>query len=418
MVSKMMIKLLIFAFLIPVSWGEETKNPIQFIYIHGSNQNNYKSRSRFNESVSRLHPQVIKAATQEPLIQTHLLENGENHISPKTLNFFWGDRSYIAIEAMKRNLLTPQLLSGFLNLAERARIKLNYTLHDAIWLEKDSNKKGVLNDLFNAINDPAKTNQKTPFVLMGHSAGSLLAFNLLLYRLPYLDIQAFATELKVTPETMAVIGTQANSFTCLEALMSSSAIRYNAEGNLTPFFKGLEPTLPNYQLEAYRNQWLENLPLYTKLYCLPPERVKGIVTFGSPLILFYSTVADPKKDENYLTANMMRYMMGHHIFWLHINHFNDFIGVPLPGKKQILSMIQGRLGLAPLLDGGFLQNKVCLNRGANVLNAHSWYWNKPKAFAQAIMQTYREGYQTWYPSPVYSEKNALPGNDMKGIKKD
>jgi hypothetical protein len=406
MALKIMRGMLVFALLIPVTWAEE----IQFIYIHGTNQNNKESRSRFNASVSRLHPQVIRAASQEPLIKSQLLENGQYRISPQTLNFFWGDRSYIAITAMKRNLLTPQLVSGFLNLAERARIKLNYTLHDAIWLEKDSNKKGVLNDLFQAINDPDGPNHKQPFVLMGHSAGSLLAFNLLLYRLPYLDIQAFATELKVSPETMAVIGSQANSFTCLEALMSSSAIRYNAEGNLTPFFKGLEPALPDYQLEAYRTQWLENLPFYTKLYCLPAERVKGMVTFGSPLTLFYSTVANPKKDENYLTASMMSYMMKRRIFWLHLNHFNDFIGVPIPQKKQILSMIQERLGISPVLGGGFLQNKVCVNRGASVLNAHSWYWNKPQAFAQAIVQTYREGYQNWYPSGVHSEKETSQSN--------
>ncbi len=377
--------------------AETVPQPIEFVYIHGTNQNSPESHTNFNQRVAKLHPQIMTAMNHEPLVKSRLLENGKLSISPQTLNFFWGDRSRVAIQAMKRNVLSPQLMAGFLRLAARARQKLDYTLHDAIWLEKDSNKKGVLNDLFLALNDPDTPDGQQPIVLMGHSAGSLLAFNLLLYRLPYLDIQAFATELNVDPRMLADIKTQGTSHTCLEALLSSSAIRYNAEGNLTPFFKGLEPSLPESLLQDYRNQWLANLPIYTKQYCLAPGRVKGIVTFGSPLTMFYSTVANPKKDENYLTASMMSYLIANNVFWLHINHFNDFIAVPLPEKKQILGMITERLSLAPTLGGGFIQNKVCMQRGANVLNAHSWYWNKPRDFAQSIAQTYRLGYQEWYP---------------------
>lgn len=379
--------------LLGVSQAATEPQAIQFVYIHGTNQNSPQSHTEFNARVSKLHPQVMMAMTDEPLVKIRLLENGQRSISPQTLNFFWGDRSRIAIQAMKRNLLSPQLMTGLLRLAARARKKLDYTLHDAIWLEKDSNKKGVLNDLFLALD----TREQQPIVLMGHSAGSLLAFNLLIYRLPYLDIHNFATELKVDPKVLANIEAQGNANTCLEALMSSSAIRYNAEGNLTPFFKGLEPTLPESLLQDYRTRWLANLPLYTKQYCLAPGRVKGVVTFGSPLTMFYSTVANPKKDENYLTASMMSYLMAENIFWLHINHFNDFIAVPLPGKKQILAMITERLSKAPNLRGGFIQNTVCMQHGANVINAHSWYWVKPKAFAQSMAETYRKGFQEWYP---------------------
>lgn len=381
-----------------VSWAQTetsaSKNMLRFVYIHGTNQNTPGKHEQFNRSVARLHPQIKSAMERDPLVQSDFLEGGALGISDQTLNFFWGDKSQVAIQAVRRSVFNPQLGYGWLQLGQRARQKLNFTLHDAIWLEKESDKKAVLDALYRAIME----DRQQPIVLMGHSAGSLVAFNLLLYRLPYLNIQDFARELAVPPDVLAMLQQQNASSTCLEALMSSSSIRYDAQGKLVPFLKGLESIAQTPDIEAFRQKRVADLPLYTQQYCLPEGMVRGLVTFGSPLMLFYSTVANPEKDESYLTANMMRYMLARHMVWLHVNHSDDFIALPLPKRQQILTAVENRLGVAPVLGGGFISDYLYLRKGANLYDAHGWYWNRPKVFAHAVTRAYDLGYRDWYPT--------------------
>ena len=366
---------------------------LQFVYIHGANQNSPSSQAAFNVRVTKLHPEMTEALMQEPLAKAHLLENGTLGIAPQPINFFWGDKSHLAIEAVRRNIANPLLNRGWLKLGERARQKLSYTLHDAIWVEQQTNKKAIVGELFDAVNHAGSR----PIMLMGHSAGSLVAFDFLMYRLPYLNIQDFAKDLHADPVVIAQLQAQGKQYTCLEALLSASAIRYDAQGKLVPFFAGIEPQIPPDFLAIYRRNWMASLPGFTQQYCLPENKVRGMVTFGSPLALFYSLVANPEKDESYLVASMVSYMLAHHIAWLHVNHWDDFIALPMPNKARILSVISTRLGTPPVLNGGFVQNYLYLGGGATFINAHSWYWKKPKAFAQTVAKAYHQGYLDWYP---------------------
>jgi hypothetical protein len=366
---------------------------LQFVYIHGTNENSSVSQKLYNERVAKLHPEMKAALEKEPLIKAHLLENGQLPISPKTLNFFWGDKSHLSITAVRRNVLNIQLNKGFFKLAERGREKLAYTLHDAVWVEQQSNKKIIVNGLYDAVTQAGPQ----PIMLMGHSAGSLVAYDFLMYRLPYLDIQDFGKDLHVDPAVLAKFKASGTQNTCLEALLSSSAIRYDAQGKLVAFFSGLESQIPSDFLAKYRAQWLQNLPGFTQQYCLPENKVRGLVTFGSPLALFYSLAVNPERDESYLTASMVRYMLAHQMVWLHVNHSDDIIALPLPDKPRILEVITNRLGTPPVLQGGFVKNYVYINRGANFINAHGWYWRKPKNFSQAVAKAYHQGYLQWYP---------------------
>ena len=185
--------------------------PIDFVYIHGTNRNTPDSQQFFNESVAKLHPYIKSSLEKEPLFQAHALEHGQYEISPKTINFFWGDASQVAIESLRRSVYSSPLIHGWLHLAERARAKLDFTLHDAVWLEKESSKKEVLHNLFDAL----MNKNRHPVVLMGHSAGSLLTYNLLIYRLPYLDIQDFGRELHADPKVLDKIKDQGHVTTCL-----------------------------------------------------------------------------------------------------------------------------------------------------------------------------------------------------------
>lgn len=367
---------------------------IKFVYIHGTNQNTPQSQQHFNQEVAGLHPEIIKALEKEPLAKRHLLENGRLSIDPKSLNFFWGDKSHLAIEAVRRNIFIPQFNRGFLKLGERARQKVAFTLHDAVWVEQQTNKKEIIAGLFDAV---FKTGDQ-PIMLMGHSAGSLVTFDFLMYRLPYIDPQDFASDLHVAPEVMEKIKQNGASHTCLEALLASSGIRYDTHGRLAPFFSEIEPKLPPELLSLYRTQWIVGMPGFTKQYCLPESKVRGLVTFGSPLALFYSLAANPQKDESYLVASMVYYILSHNMVWLHVNHWDDIIALPLPDKQRFLSVMQNRLKKPAVLNGGFIENYIYAGSGANFINAHGWYWRKPKKFAGAVAKAYHIGYQTWYPN--------------------
>jgi hypothetical protein len=371
---------------------QTSAKPIRFVYIHGTNQNTSESHQLFNQDVAQLHPYLKSALEQEPLVKAHLLGDGHQTISPQTINFFWGDLSQEDIQGLNRNLFSKQLRNRGLNLADRARKTLALALHDAVWLEKESRKKEVLHNLFRA----TVQESDQPIFLMGHSAGSLIVYNFLLYRLPYIDSSDFARWLQVDAEVLQTIQAQGSCNTCLEALMSSSMIRYDAEGRLVPCFDGLKSQIPESLLKSMRTEAIARLPDYTRQYCLPESMVRGVVTFGSPLALFYSTVANPKLDASYLTAKMFRYTLSHNIAWLHVNHFKDFIAVPIPDEQRMLDVILNRAGPPIELKGGFITNDVVKTRDVTLLNAHDWYWSKPAAFAGEIAKAYREGYRSWY----------------------
>ena len=112
--------------------------PIHLVYIHGTNRNATDSFRLYNDGVTKMHPYIKSALEAEPLVQTHVLDHGKYEISAQTINFFWGDASQVAIESLRRSVYSRPLIYGWLHLAERARAKLDFTLHDAIWLEKES----------------------------------------------------------------------------------------------------------------------------------------------------------------------------------------------------------------------------------------------------------------------------------------
>jgi hypothetical protein len=367
---------------------------LKFVYVHGTNQNTPESHHLFQQRVANLHPHIMAALEHDALAKAHLLDGGKMTIDPITLDFFWGDQSQVSIEAVRRNVFIPQLNRGFLKLGERARKKLAFTLHDAIWVEQQTNKKAIISALFDQV---AKTGDQ-PIMLMGHSAGSLVTFNFLMYRLPYIEIQDFGRELRADPSVLSQLEASGMKYTCLEALLSSSGIRYDAHGKLVPFFSGIEPQLPPELISLYRRQWLENMPRFTRQYCLPENKVRGMVTFGSPLALFYSLAVNPEKDESYLTMSMANYMLGHHMVWLHVNHWDDFIALPLADRERVLMLITQRLGKSPALNGGFVENYIYEGGGATFVHAHSWYWTRPDAFAKSVAKAYHEGYEDWYSS--------------------
>lgn len=377
-----------------VSLADKSQEALKFVYIHGTNQNTPESQRQFQQRVAGLHPHIMAALEQDPLVQAHLLDGGKTAIDPRTLDFFWGDQSHVSIEAVRRNIFLPQLNRGFLKLGERARKKLAFTLHDAIWVEQQTNKKAIISALFDQVSQTGDQ----PIMLMGHSAGSLVAFNFLLYRLPYIEMQDFGRDLRAEPSVLTQLEASGMKYTCLEALLSSSGIRYDAQGKLAPFFSGIEPQLPPELLTIYRRQWLESMPRFTRQYCLPENKVRGIVTFGSPLALFYSLAVNPDKDESYLTMSMADYMLGHRMVWLHVNHWDDFIALPLADRPRAIQLITQRLGRPPVLNGGFVENYIYEGGGATFVNAHSWYWTRPDAFAKTLARAYDEGYKDWYPA--------------------
>jgi len=377
-------------FIPPLAQSEALK----FVYIHGTNQNAKTSKQLFNDDVAKLHPHIKSALENEPLAREHLLDQGKMTIDPESLNFFWGDKSHLAIESVRHNISLPQLSKGVLKLGDRGRRKMSFMLHDAVWVEQQTNKKEIISALYDEV---SKTGTQ-PIMLMGHSAGSLVTFDFLMYRMPYLDIQDFAQDLHANPDVIAKVKANGSQYTCLEALLASSGIKYDMNGKLVPFFTGIESQMPPDLLNTFRNRWLATISDYTSQYCLPQNKVRGLVTFGSPLALFYSLAANPQKDESYLVASMIHYMLANNIAWLHVNHWDDIIALPLPGKARILEVINKRLKKPAELNGGFVESYIYTGSGATFMSAHSWYWRRPQSFSKTVAKAYKIGYQDWYPA--------------------
>jgi hypothetical protein len=68
-------------------------------------------------------------------------------------------------------------------------------IHDLFWVGHAHHQPTLLTPLHNKVNESAKRGH--PVVLLGHSAGSLIAANYALYRIPYIRLD----ELARLPET-------------------------------------------------------------------------------------------------------------------------------------------------------------------------------------------------------------------------
>ena len=158
---------------------------------------------------------------------------------------------------------------------------------------------------------------------------------------------------------------------------------------------------------------MKKLEVHTVEHCLPEGKLKGVITFGSPISVFFSSIYKRESLDSSLTKKVVEYFRIHDLFWLHINHRCDPLGASLieignlfkgiDGKGFVvnndLKSTPGQLGtlFRPTIDihdWSWNLKKSFLKSARKVYDTHGWYWNKPKDFSKLIQQTYESGYHT------------------------
>ncbi len=372
----------------------DTPEPIDWIYVHGSNLNQDGSAEVFQNNVNRLHPQLVQTVSQNRFMQTHFLKQAP--INAKAIPFFWGKQSRIEVSYLQRQLNSPALYQS--KITHLLRDKLSLVLHDAVWLQNQENKQPVLENLYETTQPSLQAGHSVFY--LGHSAGSLILFDFMLYRLPYLVLTDFAQEFSYDPAVVAYLQAHPQKRSCLAALLNVNAVRWNHDGKLISFMANIKVADPT-QTHQYRLNYIQDrlsdLAESTERHCLPDDAVKGFITFGSPLVIFEGEVSNRQKNESYLTIHMIRYLFEHQMVWLNINHVSDPLGIPLPSGEAIKkTQTAWAYELNPT--GGFMWDYISPLKGPRFYNAHSWYWQDPVGFSNAIVEAYQKGYQYWYPA--------------------
>ena len=95
----------------------------------------------------------------------------------------------------------------------------------------------------------------------------------------------------------------------------------------------------------------------------------------------------------------MKYMLENGIFWLHINHPKDPIGMPL-SSVDLEQRLSKDFGVQVAKNKtGFIHNFDNIKHGPWLFSAHGWYWKKDKQFVKVISKAYTEGYSLSNPQP-------------------
>jgi len=144
-------------------------------------------------------------------------------------------------------------------------------------------------------------------------------------------------------------------------------------------------------LEEFRQQLvrekLERLPEVTQKFCLPPNALRGLVTYGNPALVLDMKLSG---DRGQALFYFMRYVLQEQLFWLNINHIRDAMGYAIYDGDDLPEILERSLAVPVVPNGGFFISGSATS-GASVLSAHSWYWLKPHQFSKVLAETFAKG---------------------------
>ena len=147
--------------------------PVSFVYINGSNNNDEKMRNWFLEGVDKLHPMLKKKFEENKQIKEAFLEKNIGYTINETPSiFFWGDKSQKNLEFVQNQLDLSKALSP--TIAYQVRSMLASFLHDAIWVQKQQHMLPILDELNDKIKDEKSKGNNV--ILFGYSAGSFITY--------------------------------------------------------------------------------------------------------------------------------------------------------------------------------------------------------------------------------------------------
>ena len=376
--KKILIALFILVFSNSLAFAQDNKTPINFIYVHGSDQGTVEE---FDVWMNRMHPDMKKNLEANTTVQKVLLKNASIKENPDML--YWADKTQKDKAIMEVGLKIADPISPAI--AQGARSMVSHLLHDAIWLQRYTNMGPILNDLNNKVIANYKKGEKT--VIVGYSAGTFITYQYLLTKERFLNVaeyyNKFKETLKLTPEEEKLFKKYAPANTCIDAIVDSKIGIMTVNGGL----------IANPNLQERRNNFM-NLKKQTELSCAPENAISGVINFGSPISVFYSELSDEESQLCYFSRKMLLGLVETGKFFLTVNYNKDPLGIPV--ENVTFNTLKQRDEAKALKNGGGFRYDKMIPGGKNVIAAHLKYWDLTNSYTKSVAKSFEEGYNQFY----------------------
>ncbi len=354
---------------------------VSFVYINGSNNNDTKMRNWYTNGVTKLHPIMKKKFEKNKEIKKIFANNPQYNINQEPVVFFWGDKSKRDLEFVQEQLDITKALSP--TIAYKVRSMLTAYLHDAIWVQKSHNMLPILDDLNETVKKEAQKGNKV--VLYGYSAGTFITYEYMFNKLPYINPKNLFSEIEVSDEVKNFVKTHPIENTCISALSKAQIGIVSDSGHLI---------LKQIDDKSLEESYLK-LQEATKNSCTPPNTLSGVVNFASPLVLFYSDLADPNYELTYYNKLLLKYIFENGLFFITVNYREDPLGFP-SSKNLTISEMEKLADIKIENPKGFVYDNSSVWSKRSVLFAHTSYWSAKRTFANAVVKAFSNGYKLQY----------------------
>ncbi len=360
---------------------------VSFVYINGSNNNDEKMKNWFEKGVQKLHPEMKKQFESNEQIKQLMLSSEGLNIKDEPSIFFWGDMSKADLDFVNKQLDISKDFSP--TVAFQVRHLITQYMHDAIWVQKPHHMLPIVKNLNETVKNEFKEGNTT--VLYGYSAGTFITYEYLFNTLPYINLEKLFNSLNVTDEFKNFIKENPRKDTCISALADANIGVVSSGGKLVFNTNG----------ESLKQHYLE-IDKSTENVCSPKGAVRGVVNFASPLVLFYSDLADPEYEQTYYNKLMLKYIMENGLFWLTVNFREDPLAFPTSHNLTYEEMEK-------ILNSEFKDPKGFIFDDSGVWSwrpfflAHTSYWSANKKFSKAVVKSFINGYRYQYDT-LYREK--------------
>ena len=385
--KKMILSMFCFAMLFGAQNIAQAEANVSFVYINGSNNNNEKMKNWFENGVKKLHPEVKKQFETNEQIHQLMLSNDGVNIKTEPDIFFWGDRSKTDLEFVTGNLDLSKDYSP--TVAYHVRSLITQFMHDAIWVQKTHHMLPIVQNLNETVKEECKKGNTT--ILFGYSAGTFITYEYLFNTLPYLNVVHLFKNIDVPQEVREFAAKNPVNDTCIAALSEAKIGVVTSSGHL----------VFDSNAESLKKHYL-SLDEATEKVCSPKGAVRGIVNFASPLVLFYSELADKDYDVNFYNKIMLKYMMDNGMFMLSVNFREDPLAFP-SSRNLTNEELEKRIGMNFSDPGGFIYDNSGVWSWRPFFLAHTSYWSARKRVSKAIVKSFIEGYRFQY-DPKFQEK--------------
>ena len=371
---------------------------VSFVYINGSNNNDAKMRNWYISGVHKLHPIMKKKFEKNKEIRKVFMNKPQYEINQEPVIFFWGDKSKRDLEFVQEQLDITKALSP--TIAYKVRSMLTAYLHDAIWVQKSHNMLPILDDLNETVKQEAEKGNKV--VLYGYSAGTFITYEYMFNKLPYINPDNLFNTIRVSEEVRDFVKSHPVENTCISALSKANIGVVSDSGHLV---------LKNFDDNTIEQNYL-NLQQATKTACAPTEALKGVVNFASPLVLFYSDLADPNYELTYYNKLMLKYVIENGLFFITVNYREDPLGFP-SSKNLTIAEMEKLANIKIENPTGFVYDNSSVWSKRSVLFAHTSYWSAKRTFANAVVKAFLNGYRLQYDEKFQQK---VLNNNKKKIK--